>query len=105
MRITSDMQFQQTMRNLQNNFARMTKLQEQIASGKKLNRPSDGPVEMAQVLRNKREAARLDTHLATIRDATTTVQSSVDALTEAHDVLTHAKEIAIEAGSGVSEPA
>lgn len=104
MRITSDTQFQQTMRNLQNNFARMTKLQDQIGSGKKLNRPSDGPVEMAQVLRNKRETARLDTHSATIRDASTTLQSSVDVLTETREVLTRAKEIAIEAGSGASEP-
>ena len=104
MRISSDTQFQQTMRNLQNNFARMTKLQDQIGSGKKLSRPSDGPIEMTQVLRNKREAARLDTHLATIRDASTTLQSSVDVLTEAREVLTHAKEIAIEAGSASSEP-
>jgi len=104
MRVTSEMQTQQTLRNLQMNYARMSKLQDQLASGKRIQRPSDAPADMVQILQNRAEDLRLDTHLSTIRDAGVVLQTSVDAMTEAREVLTHARDIAIDVNSGSHDP-
>ena len=83
MRVTTDMQFQGVLRNTQRTLASMSKLQDQVASGVRLQRPSDGPAEMQRLLKNRHDDARLTTHLATIRDATAVLDASPTALTDA----------------------
>lgn len=105
MRVTTDMQFQGILKNAQRTQASMAKLQNQIASGVRLQRPSDGPAEMVRVLRNRMDDARMSAHLATIRDATTALDASSTALTDAKNVLTRAKEVALEAANtATSDP-
>lgn len=105
MRVTTDMQFQGILRNTQRTLASMAKLQDQVASGVRLQRPSDGPAEMQRLLKNRHDDARLSTHLATIRDATTVLDASTTALTDAKSVLTHAKDIALQAANtATSDP-
>lgn len=105
MRVTTDMQFQSILRSTQRTLASMAKLQDQVASGVRLQRPSDGPAEMVRVLKNRHDDARLSVHLATIRDATAALDASTTALTDAKNVLTHAKEIALQAANtATSDP-
>lgn len=104
MRVTSESQAQQTIRNLQLNSAHMAKLQDQIASGKRLRRPSDGPADTIRILENRAENNRLTTHLDTIRDARSVLESNVDALKEARDVLGHVREIAVESNTPAHDP-
>lgn len=104
MRVTSEMQTQNILRYLQMNYARMTKLQDQLATGKRVQRPSDSPADMVQIQQNRAEDLRLDTYLSTIRDAGVVLQTSVDAMTEAREVVTHAKDIAIDVNSGSHDP-
>ena len=105
MRVTSEMQTQDTLRYLQTNYARMNKLQDQLASGKRIQKPSDAPADMVQILQNRAEDLRLDTHLSTIRDAGVVLQTSVDAMTESREVLTQARDIAINVNSGSHDSA
>ncbi len=105
MRVTNDMQFQSILRNSQRTLASMTKLQDQLSSGVRLQRPSDGPAEMVRVLKNRQDDARLSANLATIRDATLALDSSTTALTDAKNVLTRAKDIALQAANtATSDP-
>lgn len=105
MRVTTDMQFQSILRSSQRTLSQMAKLQDQLASGVRLQRPSDGPAEMVRVLKNRHDDARLSVHLATIRDATNALDASTSALTDAKDVLTRAKEIALQAANtATSDP-
>ncbi len=105
MRVTNDMQFQSILRNSQRTLASMTKLQDQLASGVRLQRPSDGPAEMVRVLKNRQDDARLSANLATIRDAAITLDASTNALTDAKNVLTRAKDIALQAANtATSDP-
>ena len=105
MRVTTDMQFQGVLRNTQRTLASMSKLQDQVASGVRLQRPSDGPAEMQRLLKNRHDDARLTTHLATIRDATAVLDASTTALTDAKNVLTRAKDIALQAANtATSDP-
>ena len=105
MRITSEMQSHASIRQIQANYARLSKLEEQLSSGKRILRPSDSPAEIVQVNQNNAENLRLDSHLKTIRDAGVVLQTSVDALTESREVLTHAKDIAIEVNSAAHDAA
>lgn len=105
MRVTGEMQLQSILRNTQRTLASMAKLQDQVASGVRLQRPSDGPAELQRVLKNRYDDARLTTHLTTIRDATVALDASTTALTDAKNVLTRAKEIALEAANtATSDP-
>ena len=49
-RITFTTMYDTTMRNVQHNANKLNKLEEQIASGRKLNRPSDNPVGFTNAL-------------------------------------------------------
>ena len=105
MRVTHEMQFAGLLRNTQRTLANMTKVQDQVASGVRLQRPSDGPAEMVRVLKNRQDDARLSVHLATIRDVNVALDASTTALTDAKDVLTHAKDIALQAANtATSDP-
>lgn len=106
MRVTTEMQFQGLLRNTQKTLAGMAKLQDQLASGLRLQRPSDGPAETVRVLKNRQDDARLTTHLATIRDASVALDASTAAITDLKNVLNHAKDIALQAAnSAASDPA
>jgi flagellar hook-associated protein 3 FlgL len=52
MRVTHMMIRDTMLRSLTTNAGRLEKLQEQITTGKKINRPSDDPVTAAAVLRS-----------------------------------------------------
>lgn len=105
MRVTNEMQYQTILRNVQNTQAGMARLQEQLSSGIRLQRPSDGPADMVRLLRVRHDDGRIDAHLSNIRDATVALDASTSALTEARNVLTRAKDAALEAAnSAVSDP-
>lgn len=103
MRVTTESQFQTAIRNVQRNATTMAKLQDQLASGLRLRRPSDGPAEVAQLQRAKQEDARLSFHMRTIRDASNVLDTSTSALTNAKEVLTRAKDIALEAANTATD--
>lgn len=105
MRLTSEMQSQSALRYIQSNYAQLSKLNEQLASGKRIQRPSDSPTEIVQIQQNRAEDLRLDSHLKTIRDTGVVLQTGVNALLESRDVLTQAKDIAIEVNSATHDAA
>ncbi|MEH6651599.1 MAG: flagellar hook-associated protein FlgL [Motiliproteus sp.] len=62
MRISSLQIFNNGINNIQNGQTQLAKLQEQISTGKNLNRPSDDPVAAAQILKFRRELAANETY-------------------------------------------
>ena len=72
------------------------RLQEQASTGLRLLRPSDGPLDTIAVLADKSDLSRFSTNLTNIRDARTTLDLSVSALQEGSDILSSARQIAIE---------
>ena len=75
MRVTSEGQSQLLLQNLQATYSKVSKLQEQISSGHKVDLPSDDPVSLLQILQNNSDQAQLDTHLKTIQTASDVLQS------------------------------
>ena len=105
MRVTSEIQSQQTILNLQNNYSLLSKLQNQISSGHRINSPSDDPLGTAQILENNTQDAQLTTNLSSISNAANTLQSSVNALTQVQHIITSAHSLAAIANNPANQPA
>src|SRR3546814_13784325 len=56
-RVTQNMMVRQSLTAIETNSSRAAKLQEQLASGRRLNRPSDSPTDTIAAMRVRAEAA------------------------------------------------
>jgi flagellar hook-associated protein 3 FlgL len=74
-RVTSGMMHSQLLRNLNNNYNRMNATQEQIATGRKINRASDDPVGITYALRYRSELTMNDQYQRNITTATSSVEN------------------------------
>ncbi|MBS0203084.1 MAG: flagellar hook-associated protein FlgL [Planctomycetes bacterium] len=99
MRVTTQSQYQQSLLNIQQTYAKVSTLQQQISSGKRLQLPSDGPTAMAQVLQNNLLDARFTNDMGMIQDASAKLQTGVDTLTQVQDLLTNVKNLALQANN------
>ena len=104
MRITNSLLQQRVLRDLQANLATVAKAQEQVSSGKRFETMSEDPVAGAQVLTADRGLRGVEQY----RRNSTAARSRVDAeeavLNQLTDLLTRAKELAIQEGDSTSSP-
>jgi len=86
--------------NIQNYLFRHTEnlldIQERIASGKRINRPSDDPIGMGLALGYKRDISRLDQFNANIDHAQMHIDKTEEILGGVTDLLSEAKGIAAD---------
>lgn len=99
MRVTSETQYQQALLNIKSSYSRISQLQSQISSGKRLQIASDSPTAMAQVLRNNVQDARFTSDIQLIADASSKLQTGVDTLSSVQDLLTNVKSLALQANN------
>jgi len=99
-RVTQQSKIQTLLGSIQRSSSNVSSLQEQLATGKRVNRPSDDPSGVAQSLRLRNELARcesLSDRAATARSFLSMCESSLSA---AQDTLATAHERAIAAVNG-----
>ncbi len=96
LRVTPQLFISQTLRNAQSHSAALVRLQEQIASGVRIHRPSDDPAAVRRLLAQQSQDGRLETQLANIQDVRGCLNLSVSQLLEAKSLLVSAKSIALE---------
>jgi flagellar hook-associated protein 3 FlgL len=102
MRVTERMISQQSITSLQNNLERLAKLQEQVATGKRMNRPSDDPIGVSQVLRFDVVQNKIGQHLRNLDAVETSLKMSDAALGAASDILDAVKRVALSQSSGMA---
>lgn len=85
--------------------SRLSKLQFQASSGLKYSRPSENPMENRTISRLNRTLESLATQQSRINDVQQPLNNSVTNLIEANDLLTRAKQIALEAPQSINEGA
>lgn len=83
--------------------AALTKYREQVASGLRVQRPSDDPTAYPMITRAKDQSARLATYTGVMADATALLNTGVSSLGEVNTVLVRAKQIAIEGGNATTD--
>ncbi len=95
MRIADKMAINQVNSGIQKNRAEMSDLQNQAATQKRVNKPSDDPLATTRVLASRTNINASQQYLKNINQAKTFLEYSDQSLGEMTEVLTRAKELAI----------
>lgn len=103
MRITQSMIYRGGLEQLNGQRNRLARVQEQAASGLRLNRPSDDPVDYQTALVLKDSLSQTGRFLRTIDSARTRFASSEEALAGAADVVDQAKVLAVSARNSTND--
>jgi flagellar hook-associated protein 3 FlgL len=101
-RITQNMLNTQLMRNLNSNMLRMDNSQNQLATGRRINKPSDDPVGIAFGLRYRSEIAANDQYESNANAAVSWMDYTDVTLGQAGDVLQRIRELTVQASSGTN---
>ncbi|KPK95653.1 hypothetical protein AMJ80_04360 [bacterium SM23_31] len=99
MRITDSFRFRVVTENLNRSRERLTDLQEQLASGKRINRPSDDPEASSNAMKLR---SILETNFQfqeNIQDGITQLTAQEEALNQVYEILAQVKEITLEGAS------
>jgi flagellar hook-associated protein 3 FlgL len=99
MRVTDKMGYNQVTTNLQKNRLEMSDLQNQAATQKRINKPSDDPIAAARVLSARSEEKMNKQFLKNIDLAKSFLESSDQSLGELSENLMRAKELTIQAAN------
>lgn len=95
MRIADKMATTQVDRNIQKNRTEMSSLQNQAATQKRINKPSDDPLAATRVLAARTDENSYKQYIQNIVQAKSFVEYSEQALGELNEALVRAKELAI----------
>jgi flagellar hook-associated protein 3 FlgL len=102
MRIADKMAFNQVNQNLTKNRSDMADLQNQAATQKRINKPSDDPLASARVLVARTEERGNSQFIKNINNAKSFLEFSDQSLGELSDILMRAKELAISQSNDAS---
>ncbi|HZG78002.1 MAG TPA: flagellar hook-associated protein FlgL [Paenibacillus sp.] len=101
-RVTQSMLNTQFMRNLNNNLNRMEKLQDQMSSGRRINKPSDDPVGISFSMRYRSELETNDQYQRNVDSAISWLSYSDEVLNQAGNVMQRARELAVQGATGTN---
>lgn len=99
MRIADKMQYAQVQNNLNHNRSQMSDLQNQAATQKRINKPSDDPLSSARVLGARTEERGNAQFIKNINQAKSFLEFSEQSLGELNEILVRAKELALSQSS------
>lgn len=102
MRITNNMLINNMVKYIGNNLTRMDKYQSQLATGKKIQVPSDDPVVAARALKLRTDVAEIQQYQRNIKDAQSWLEITESALSDLGDIFQRAKELATGSDGGES---
>lgn len=103
LRITSQTQINRAIANQRQQTDRLGVLFEQASSGKRLLNPSDDPLATLAVLTNKAQVQKLDTYLANIQEANTTLSVGSSALQQAVGLISEARRLALDGAQTIND--
>lgn len=96
MRVTESVRMLYTSRALKNGAARMLELSSQIASGQKVQKPSDAPAVYASIVKRSDLLSRLASRQEALDRTASDLRLAESALASAGDVLVRARELAVQ---------
>jgi flagellar hook-associated protein 3 FlgL len=101
MRVTTNLIYNQNLRNIDTNQGNLVDLQQQLASGKKLLRPSDDPVGAAQVIRLTEELDKITQYQRNNDLTTNALELQETSLRSITDVVNRARVLTVQSGNGI----
>lgn len=100
MRITNGMLVNNMMNNLNSNLNRMSKYNDQGASGRLFDKPSDDPIGMSKSLKLYTDISKVEQYERNLRDANSWMHTTENALGEIGEILHRARELSVDAANG-----
>lgn len=104
MRVTQSMLSNNMLRNLSAGYNKMGKLQDQLVTGKKVNRPSDDPVVAMKGIGYRTQVNKIEQFQRNLGEVNNWLDSSDDALDHVGQVMHRAKELATNLANGTLTP-
>ena len=102
MRITQSMVSRMSLQQLTHQRGRLARTQEQAATGLRLNRPSDDPVDFRSALGLKDSLSQTGRYLRSIDLSRTRLHATEDAIADAAKVVDDAHTLAVQAGNSTN---
>ncbi|CAM4275424.1 flagellar hook-associated protein FlgL [Paenibacillus tarimensis] len=102
LRVTPGMMHMQLTRNLNKNLTQMSDLQNQTATGRKINKPSDDPVGITYSLRYRSELSANTQYQKNVDSALSWLDFNDTVLSQTGDVLNRLKELTVQASNGTN---
>ncbi|MEK4262981.1 MULTISPECIES: flagellar hook-associated protein FlgL [Paenibacillus] len=102
-RVTQGMMSMQTLSNLNRNYSNMSKMENQISTGRKINKPSDDPVGVTYSLRYRAELASNEQYKSNTDSAVSWLDYTDTTMQQANDVMKRLKELTV-LGSSETAP-
>lgn len=100
MRITNNMLITGMLHNVNNNLLKMSEYQDELATGKKIQSPSDDPVGISKVLKYKTDLSELEQYQTNTRDALSWLETTEIALIDMNEALQRVRELTVQASNG-----
>ncbi|QSZ27964.1 flagellar hook-associated protein FlgL [Aceticella autotrophica] len=100
MRVTNNMLVMNFMNDYNNNLETMQKDQNMLSTGKRINKPSDDPVAVANSLRIRMDMARNDAYTKNVDDAKSWLDLTDSALGQMGDLIQRTRELAVQGSNG-----
>ncbi len=99
MRIANGMITNNYLYSLNNSLSRQADLQEKLADGKAIHRPSDDPIKAIRALRFQTNAAMNTQYTQNVKDAISWMETTDGAMSDLSSIVIKAKELVIDAVS------
>ncbi|SDS98648.1 flagellar hook-associated protein 3 FlgL [Paenibacillaceae bacterium GAS479] len=100
MRVTNNMLSSQLLLNLNRNTGRMAELQNQLSTGRQINKPSDNPVGITYALRYRSELAYNEQYQKNVDSAVSWLDFNDTVLNQAGDIMQRLRELTVQASNG-----
>lgn len=104
-RITPKLMAERSLNDINAQLARISKLQEQLSSGLRVNRPSDDPIDARRAINIRTLLQRNDQFISNIDDVEPQVDETASALLGVVDVLQRAIELTTQGANGTNSQA
>ncbi|MFH1759614.1 MAG: flagellar hook-associated protein FlgL [bacterium] len=104
MRVTFPQINNMVQRNLHSNYFKLFQLQEQLSSGRRINRPSDDPVDMKNNLQLKSKLEQNDQFHRNLNDGLAWLSTTENTLTEMNEILHSLREEAVKGATDTNGP-
>lgn len=104
MRVTNNMLITGLLHNVNANLSKMSEYQDELATGKKIQTPSDDPIGISKVLKYKTDLSELEQYGTNTRDALSWLETTEIALIDINNALQRVRELTVQAASGSNAP-
>jgi len=104
MRITNSMLIKDMLWNSNSNLVSMSRKQSELSTGKRIQRPSDDPVGITQVLKYKTDIRETEQYKKNVDDALSWLEVSEISLLSVKDILQRVRELTVQAANGTNSP-